>query len=164
MDTVEEWACKIAEVSAYDEVDLAPFIVEAFISGGQEKEALFHQSKGGVLGAFDPASIGVGILQWVFEAMSHAAPVLYHILGAATVHVALYLNDRLSHKQELQPLPEDTYIQIKKFTESVTDKLQPLDLSTEQCELIAYRVLQVLLENPSSAKIFIKKLESSSHE
>lgn len=162
MESVNYWAVKIAEATVPDEVDLAPLIAQAYINGGQEKEALFQQSKGGVLGAFDPASTGVSIIQWVFHTISQAEPVLFHILGAASVQVALYIHDRLSHKHELESLTDDTYIQLKIFADSVTNKLQPLGLPAEQCELIAYRTLQVLLENPPSAKVFIKNLGDSS--
>jgi hypothetical protein len=36
LESTNEWAIKIAEIAAPDEIDLAPFVVEAFIEGGKK--------------------------------------------------------------------------------------------------------------------------------
>jgi hypothetical protein len=54
LEVLDAWAVKIAEEVAPDEVDLAPVMAHAFVSGGKDKEELFRRQGGPVQGAFGP--------------------------------------------------------------------------------------------------------------
>ena len=76
MDINDTWAMKIAEEVAPDEVDLAPFVVQAFINGGRERDDLFQEAQGGTLGAFGAGDVAA-LLPWILQGIAAAATAIY---------------------------------------------------------------------------------------
>jgi len=52
MDILTDLSIKIAEATVPDEIELAPLMTEAFVSGEKEKESLFVRQESAGLGAF----------------------------------------------------------------------------------------------------------------
>ena len=165
---VNEWAEKIAAEATPDEIDLAPTMAEAFISGGKDREELFQQPEEGVLGAFGPSE-GMAVFPWILHAIGVAAPLLYEILSADMVNKIismvkdiLAIRNMLKRKQEVDTLPDDPYAPLKKVVAVISGQLRKAGISQDQSDLITGRVLMALLKEPSEATLFIEKIAKTS--
>lgn len=79
MDAVAEWAMRIAERVAPDEVDFAAEVGRAYASGGKARAALFPRP-GAEPGGFGPATM-IGDLPVVLRALADSAESLRHLLA-----------------------------------------------------------------------------------
>jgi hypothetical protein len=168
MNMVNAWAEKIAAEAAPDEIDLAPAMAEAFISGGKDREELFQRPEEGVLGAFGPGE-GIAVFPWILHAIGVAAPLLKEILSADIVNKVLSIvkdilaiRDILKRKQEVDTLPDDPYAPFKKVVAVISEQLRIAGISPDQSDLITGRVLMALLKEPSEATLFIEKIAKTS--
>lgn len=162
MDIISTWSTKIAEEVAPDEVDLAPLIAQAFIQGGEERKELFRQAKGGELGAFGPGDIAA-LFPWILQGIAVTASVLYSVLTSgvlekllSAVKDLLSIHDRLKRIQKFESLPDNPYAPLKRIVASLSKELQSTPIPQDQRDLITYRVLRVLFEEPLSATDFVK--------
>lgn len=91
MDNISTWSLKIAEEVAPNEIDLAPFMAQAFLEGGKEREQMFQPPiEGGTLGGFG-AGEAVVIFPYVLKGLAEAAPILSVMLAATP-----YIKDFIS--------------------------------------------------------------------
>lgn len=164
MDIISTWSTKIAEEAAPGEVDLAPLMAQAFVSGGKEREELFRQAKGSTLGAFGPGDVAA-VFPAILQGIAVTAPMLYSVLtsGAierflSVVKDMLSIRDRLKGKKQSESLPDDPYAPLKRVVVAISKELKSTNIPQDQRDLIAYRVLRVLLEESSSAAEFVQKV------
>lgn len=167
IDIVMDWAMKIAEAVDPDEVDLALLMAEEFIKGGKNRKKLFQHSKSSVVGAFGSSDILV-VFPWVLRAMATVAQSLSSVLSSESVgNYLLVVKDELESGQRIQPkqqlasLPDASYAPLKKVINTISGELQESGLPAAQCDLITYRVLLELLEDPNGAFLFVQRLEES---
>ncbi len=187
-DIVNTWALKIAEEAAPDEVDLAPTMAQAYISGGRDREDLFREA-GGVQGAFGAEGVVI-LFPYVLEAIQVAGPYLLGFLGSMssfftsaqpTIGVAAQLlgaaNTLLTitgfrkREEKKQSLPEeneelvrfkDHYEEFQKISALLRGELQKKGIDEDQADLISYRLLKVMLEEPVGAARFSEEVAKAS--
>jgi hypothetical protein len=166
----EDWPVRLAREVAPDEVDLAPELADAFLSGGAERKRLLGPAAG-TIGGFGPGTI-VLILPLVFLALTSAAPDLLSLLGHRSLGdiIAIVKNwlalrevqeKRWSKKGSGAAGADPTLIRV---SETVRKSLRKGGLSPVRSEAIAYRVLLVLLEDPKGASEFVQSLAGANKE
>ena len=166
MESINDWAIKIAEVAAPDEIDLAPFIVEAFVEGGKRRAKLLEQSGRGVAGG-----IGVGggeaILAWTLQGIVASAKWLRLILTSEGTSNFLAVIEKLlgfakggNSRQKLTSMPDNPYKPLKLTIEIMSTELRARGLPDDQADAITLQVVYALLEEPGSAALFVQQLES----
>jgi hypothetical protein len=168
MDVVSIWSTKIAEEITPDEVDLAPLMAQAFVSGGRDRTELFHQARGGALGGFGPGELAA-IFPWILHSLATAGPVLSQVLAAieagekfpSAVKGLLSLPDMVARRKQIASLPDDPYASLKHSAAVISHELKPTKISDEQRELISYRILMALLTDPRSAAEFVRGIASA---
>ena len=172
MDSVDSWAIKIAGEVAPDEIDLAPAMARAFLAGGKDRDELFRQQAGAVQGAFGP-EFGVALFTAIMLAIQQAGPHLsgffevvcrssessYHVLGVITTVLAI--RGRKKRENKKKALVDDSRIiqAHDRLTEEIS-KVKGLD--EDQADLLTYRILRAMLEDPSGAAEFTNKVEKAS--
>lgn len=164
MDIITTWSTKIAEEAVPGEVDLAPLMAQAFVSGGEEREELFRQANGGTLGAFGPGDIAA-VFPAILQGIAVTAPILYSVLTSGAVERflsvvknMLSIRDSLKRKNQSETLPDDPYAPLKRVVVAISKELKSTNISQDQRDLITYRILRVLLNEPHSAAKFVQKI------
>ncbi len=165
MDIVSAWSLKIAEETVPDEADLAPIMAQAFIEGGKTREELFYKAKGGALGAFGAGDVAA-VFPWILDGITSAAPFILSMLTTdsiikallSTVKDILSIRDSLARKKKSQSLPDNPYGSLRRAVEILSEKLQSVQISQDERDLIVYRVLRAFLEDPHSAAEFVQKV------
>jgi hypothetical protein len=161
---VDAVALKIAEEATPDEIDLAPTMVQAFIQGGKEKAELFKREQGSVVGGFGPGGL-IALFPWILKALAQNGPFIYQLLTTdvsdlvSLLNSTLDLRDKISDSQKIKSLPDNPYQPLKVVMQTVSAELKVSGLPEDQCDLITYRVIRALLENPEDSTVFIKTLE-----
>lgn len=167
MESNNEWAIKIAEIAAPDEIDLAPFVVEAFIEGGKSRAKLLNLSGSSVAGGFGIGG-GEAILPLIFQGIVQSAKWLLFILTSEKTSnfleiIKKILDLHISNPQKKLPsVPDNPSEPIKRIIEVMSTELKKGGMSEDQASATTLRVVYVLLEKPDSAELFIKQLESKS--
>lgn len=165
-DIIETWAIKIAEVAAPDELDFAPLMTEAFISGGKERESLFSQKKECVLGGFGITEI-MTVFPLILQSIANSSQLLTQILSpvSAIKDIQSILSEIKNKKETVslnqsrtETLPEEFCAGLKTLLETFTDEICKSGLPKKESEVIAYRTLMRLLDDPSSSILFVNIL------
>lgn len=171
MELLDVWAVKIAEEVAPDEVDLAPLMAHAFVGGGKDKEELFHRRGGAVQGAFGP-EFATAIFPGILLAIQHYGPDLqqtfdlassltgsgYYVAGA--IGTIIGIRGRRNREEKKETLIEDS--QIRQLHSKITEEVSRIpNLEEDQADLIAYRLLRVMFQDPKEASQFTEKIEGS---
>lgn len=161
MALIDTWSVRIAENVAPDEIDLAPMMARAYVTGGAARKDLFRRATGSAPGGFGAGQM-TAVIPWVLQGIAVAAPALSAML-AATPYLKDFVSivkDALdihrSIKDEEAVLPGDRYAPLREAMVAVRSELEAAPLSEEQRDLIVYRVMCVLLEAPISATKFVQ--------
>ena len=162
------WSVRIAEAVASDEVDLAPMMTEAYVAGGDARKAMFRRSKGGPPGGFG-AGQATAIFPWIVRGLAVAAPAVSAML-AATPYLKDFFSivkDALDIHRTIQEdeavLKDDRYETLQRAMLAVRSELETAPIPQEQRDLVVYRVMCVLLEEPSGASQFIETVGRAAH-
>lgn len=165
---VEAWAERIAREALPHEAELAATYASAFVAGGPQRADLFRRTPGGPPGAFGPAAVPA-LTPLVLEAVQDFAPKLLLVLSAGYAERALrVIRDLLGIRDSLAPKGGGDSIAsasplepVKGFLDTLTRELQAANLSREQSEAIAYRVLRAMLEEPAGAARFVQHVAAA---
>ncbi len=164
MDINEIWTTRIAEEVAPDEVDLAPLMARAFINGGQERGDLFQKAKGDALGAFGAGDVYV-LIPWILQSIAGASAVIYSLLSSGVIEKFLSLikdlisiHDGLTPKKQSESLPDNPYAPLKHVASTISKELEAAGVQEDRRDLITWRVLRILLEDPLGAAEFVKNV------
>lgn len=168
MPSVSDWSIKLAAAAAPDEVDLAPAIADAYLSGGASRAELFKQSGASVAGAFGPGT-AIAVLPWILRGLAQAATWLSSLLASTELgNITSFVKNAVDLGKALQPQEpaEDTpetapYRSLKQVLDVFGAELRSAGIPPDQADLITFRTLNALLEEPQSAAAFIKELEAS---
>jgi hypothetical protein len=172
-DVVSVWSIRIAEEAAPDEVDLAPIMAQAYIRGGKEREELLRQSGGGVHGAFG-AEIAIALFPAILSAIEVVGPHLVSFLKGVTIsaqdsyyfagalNALVSIGSHFRRKKEAESLPDDRYAPLKYISDALTDELRKAGVEGDQADLITFRVLRKMMEDPSGATEFTNEVAKSS--
>jgi hypothetical protein len=166
-DLIGSWAFKIASEIAPNEVDLAPEMAAAYLAGGEAREQLYMQSESGGLGGF-----GSGGMQALFPILLNcitaagsaivtllSSPQLDNIL--TVIKSALEIKDMAERQKKVsKELPEHTYRSLKQTLDAFSTGLKSAGYTQDQCDILTYRFMATLLENPASAREFVRPFES----
>jgi hypothetical protein len=162
MDTemINTWAVKIAEAAVPDEVDLAPIVMQAFLQKGRERQELFRQAQGDVVGGFGAGELQA-IFPWILQGIAAAAPILYTAITSGAVEKFLSAikdllmigNEIRDFKKRAETLPDDPYILLKKMITTLLEALAEAKISQEQRDLVVGHVIQEVLRDKTSVKV-----------
>ena len=165
MDILHEWSLKLAQCAAPDEVDLAASIARAFAAGGAQRDELFRRS-GALPGGFGAAET-VAMLPTVFRALSNSAPAVLAVLASGAAVLGGYaqaaktvveVRDAMKDKAKGDQPGENPYLPFKKAAQTLSREMQAAGVAADQSELITYRVLMALCEDPEGAGKFVGAL------
>ena len=166
MNINETWATKIAEEVAPEEVDIAPLMVQAFINGGHERDDLFRKTNGGTLGAFGVGDV-FALTPWILQSIAGAATVIYSLLSSgildkflSAIQDLISIHDKLLRKKQSESLPDNPFAPLKHVISAISKELEAANIPEDHRDLITYRVLRVLLDDPQGAAVFVKNLEA----
>ncbi len=171
--SLQQWSIYLAENVIPDESDFAPLLVNAYIAGGKQREALF-KTDDAPEGSFVPGGM-VFILPHVLAGILAAAPYILNLVGSAasinniltTVCNILSLHDRA--KQTLVgPKPQqgndpgqEPIHSIRRIVSIIDEQLKNTSLPDEERDCIAYRIIRALLEQPDGTIEAIGRLQGS---
>lgn len=177
MSVIEAWSVRLAEEVAPDEVDLAPLMAEAFRAGGKAREELFHSSER-ALGGFAPGDV-VSVMPPVYQSIFAAAPLLIAVLSSdavkgcldaiknalTVIELRMRAQKAASPSSETTPKPTmppgDAYAPLRRIIETMRTELESSGLSDEQVDIVTFRALKALLEEPQGATQFVQELAGS---
>ena len=181
MNVLDVWAHKLAEEVAPQESDLAPLWVQAFAEGGAARRELYA-SAGATAGGFLPG-VATPVLPVVLQALSGVAAAIVPALASKYAAdflgcvknglTVMELNQRAKQSplhnrpSAAGPAPQpaipsgDTYAPLKRLVEAMGRELRAQGLSEEQCDLVTFRALKALLEEPQGAAQFVQQLSSA---
>lgn len=153
-DNITICLTKIVQEIAPDEIDLVPIVVQAFIAGGKKRQELFHQEKNDIVGGFGGIEIEA-ILPWILNGIMVAAPMLHYIISSGIVEKylsvvkdLLSITKSLGQKKKIESLPDDPYEPLKQIITLISKELDKAGISADKRDVIVYRLLRILLENP----------------
>lgn len=168
MMTVEEWSIRLAQEVAPDEAELAPMMAQAFIAGGQKRRDLFARSS--AVGAFGGADL-IGLMPLLYSSLAALGDPLVGTLTSSAVggfldcvKTSLTLVELRQKTQALRRppgmsgarIPEDPpFAPLRGVVESLLRELQRSGLPEDRAELVTFRVLRALLEEPQAAPRFV---------
>ena len=167
--SVDDWATNLALAAAPGEVDLAADMAAAYVAGGRDRAQLF-QDYGST-----PASFDAGVVLTVFPA------VLSAVVAVGTTFVQLLdvpekitslltlwdaVHERLARRRETPaenaPSGTDhTYRTLVSLLETFQAELSKAGLDPDRSELIAYRAIRCLLDNPEGTREFLDAAAST---
>jgi hypothetical protein len=157
-EMINTWAIKISEAAVPDEAELAPIMVQAYLNGGKDRQGLFRQAQGDIVGGFGAGDLQA-VFPWILQGITFAAPLINAALTSGNVGKylsaikdVLEIGDHLSRKKKVESLPDAPYLDLKKVVAVLPKELAKAKIPQEQCELITYHVIRELLKDPNSAK------------
>ncbi len=177
MNPIHEWAVALARDVAPDEADLAPSMVDAYLAGGQSRQALLDESRGPI-GGFDSGIVAL-LMPVVLHATGLAVPAIGTLLVSKhTDYLLGCLKSSLSITEI--GLKGQKLFGLKKTVAStspsaanagsatalttagdiICTELRARGLSEEQADSITYRVLIRLLEEPRTAELLVTRLSA----
>lgn len=178
MDTtlINEWATKIAQEVAPDEVYQAQFIAREFIRGGRDRKKLFKQGKGGEVGGSGLGEITI-LLPYILQALAVSAPIIYSILANGAINNGIDLikeaknaydklkkaNTKEQHKEQNKQ-SEQIQVLINEARQSMTTAMIPSGVNKEELEEHSQRVMLLIFEKPEDAAHFIAALKGKNRE
>jgi len=165
MDILTDLSTKIAQAVVPDEIDLAPFITDAFVKGGKEKESLFAKQESAELGAFGLVDSMV-LFPWILKGIAIASPFILQMLSindSYLSNVSDFLNiwDKFKRKEQNVQLPANCSTALSNFYSIFSSELRASGLPEEQCDIIISKALVTLLKDPSVSLVFVEKVASS---
>lgn len=165
MDTiqVEDWAIKIASEVAPNEVDLAPDMTLAFLESEEARAELYTPIHGGALGGFGAGDIQI-LFPVILNCIAAASTTIVAILCAPqTATILTVIKDTLEIKEKFKrdekvsaELPAQDYQSLRQTLDIFAAGLKAVGYPQDQCDILTYRFMRVLLEKPESAHEFIK--------
>jgi hypothetical protein len=169
MDMIDIWSVKVAEAVAPDEIDLAPLMTQAYMTGGKKRQDLFRQADSGGLGGFGPGQIQA-IYPWILRAIVTTGTLLYTLLTSeatgkllSAVETLLNIEDALERRQKAKELPDNPYVTLKQVLENFSAGLEATGLTQDQRDLLTYKFLKTLLDDPTGGLQYIQEIQSSAH-
>jgi hypothetical protein len=179
--TMAEWAERLAREVAPDEQELAPLMAEAYAAGGAARAELFARNDP-VPGGFGAGEMGT-VIPLVFQSMVAAAPLLLSALSSnivgdllGCVKTGLSMAEVRAKAQSARgavalsgagaavaTVPAAAaYAPLKRVIDTMAGELQAQGLSADQSDLITFRVLRQLLDQPQDAAQFVGHLAGPS--
>jgi len=161
---MHEWLVQLARETVPDEAELAPLIVDAYIAGGLERDQFFSANHAPGAAFVDPGSFLV-LPQILLGIVGAGAFILNLLGGPATFKDALgaVCNTITISEHVLKvgapPPATDPSEAIGHIVDVIVQQLKDSPLSDMERELMAYRILRALLENPEGTAAAIDRLQ-----
>lgn len=155
---INTWATEIAEAAAPEEAELAPIMLQAYLNGGKDRQGLFRQTRGDIVGGFGAGDLQA-VFPWILNGLAVIAPLINAAVtsGSAGKYLSaikdlLEIGESLTRKKQVEALPDASYLDLKKIITILPKELAKANIPQEQCELITYRVLRQVFKDSHSAK------------
>jgi len=170
MSLVNDWSVRIAEEIAPDEVELAPILADAFMAGGKERKELFAKG-GSTVGGFGSGAMAI-VLPYILQALWMLGQPLFTILASDSITkffecvtnaIKLLQTVKEQKAKIAQPLipSENLYAPLHEIIKVMGKELKTAGLNKDQADLVTFRVLKLMLEQPQQATLFVQQLTRS---
>ncbi|WP_017302237.1 hypothetical protein [Nodosilinea nodulosa] len=164
MEQLNNWAINLAAAADPSETDLAPDIVAAYLEGGESRAELFIQTDTSIAGGYGPGS-AIALLPWVLRGITTAAKWVLTLISddetgnaVGVVKDLLDIRKEVTPKEKLEKLPETApYTALKRVIDTVGTELRTAGIEANEADLITFRVLNSLLEDPQGTAKFIEQ-------
>jgi hypothetical protein len=183
---VHDWAVRLADGVSPNEAILAPIVLEAFLAGGEERQALFARS-GSTLGGFGAGDFAA-VMPSLFQALMVAGPMLVTALSSTAAEnvisgldnvtklLELRKHDKLNpvkgpkgraerhDRQDQGGEPPRAAVealppQVLQVVEMMRAELKKSGIKSETCDAVSYRALKVLFTDPQGASQFLRAIQ-----
>ncbi len=169
-DSISKWAKRIAAEIEPESEALAPMMMEAYLRGGRDRRQLFENKA--ELGGFLPDG-GALLLPFAYMALSYIAKGLLKLyqsggLSGISNLLSIWKNafDLIKTRKAREEAHAVTETEARRSLRHTLDEVQRAlreqGLSTDQCELICYRVMMVLLDEPIEGAQLVRTFQSES--
>ncbi len=178
VEVIDLWACKLAREVAPEEGDLAPFWAQAYAAGGAARKELYAAT-GTTIGGFLADGIAP-VLPIVFQALSSVSAALVSALASRYAAdflgcvknglTVLEINQQAGQSPLRAAKPPaaqvaipaaEPYAPLKRLVETMGRELRAQGLGEDQCDLVTFRTLKVLLEEPQGGSQFVQEITAS---
>ena len=169
-EALSKWAKRIASEVDPEYEPLAPMMLEAYLRGGRERKQLFDSAP--TVGAILPDG-GTSLLPFAFLALSWIATnlsKLYRSGGISALSDLFSLwkswlelaktRKTMNAEPSVPEVQHEALFSLRRILDEVQQVLEKQGLPTEQCELVSYRVMKALLNEPNEAAAFVKALQN----
>ncbi|MEV5750655.1 hypothetical protein AB0L00_22775 [Actinoallomurus sp. NPDC052308] len=161
MDTVAEWAERIARRVAPDEIDFAADVGEAYAAGDGARRALFDRP-GTEPGGFGPGS-AAGELPVVLAALADTGRFIVHALSTQDVGnlvaVASLLVSLRGARRPPADAPDDARTALTRAYVELRDRLRAVGLPPDRAEHLAREILEEMVTDAVGAEDFLRRLD-----
>jgi hypothetical protein len=166
LSEIYNWSIKLAESSAPYEIDLAHDILNAYLEGGNSRAELFKKEPSSNAGGFGLGGFSA-LLPFVFEGIAAASKWIIslissdkisNILGVITDAkdlLSIGQKDRARNKLK-QISNAEKYESMRKTIDIIGSELKAAGIEKDEADLITFRVIVSLLENPEGTIDFIE--------
>jgi hypothetical protein len=165
---LEAWAKRIAQDVDPDNEDLAPMMLDAYLQGGAKRKQLFARDV--MAGSFLAEGMEP-LLAFAFMALGFIGKELMQLqssgglsainnllIGWKTWLEILKTRPSLTEKAKSPEGKNDTLASLYSISQKVEKTLVKGGLSIEQAEVLTYRVIKSLLEDPDKGAKIITQL------
>lgn len=178
MTGIRDWSVKLAHEVAPEEADLAPLWAEAFVAGGREREDL-RAAGGSAVGGFGAEGIAA-VMPVVFQALAASAGVVMSALASrhagdflGCVKNGLALLELRDRAEKAAGKPKDaeadppgvpgeaTYEPLRRVIRAMGHELRASGMDDDRSDIITFRVLRTLLEEPQGAEGFVQEVAAA---
>ena len=149
---VARWAERLARASVPEEVDLAPAMAEAFISGGPDRADLFRRV-GAVPGGFSPGDL-VAIFPCILGAVAVAGQTLWALVGGDASNASTLIRnlDEIWSRYRVRRRDaanhhDTTHAELVKVIATIQAQLIQSGIEPERSELLTFRIVRALIED-----------------
>jgi len=178
MTGIRDWSVRLAHEVAPEEADLAPLWAEAFVAGGRERDDL-RAAGGSAVGGFGAEGIAA-VMPVVFQALAASAGVVMSALASrhagdflGCVKNGLALLELRGRAEKAAGKPKDaeadppgvpgeaTYEPLRRVIRAMGHELRASGMDDDRSDIITFRVLRTLLEEPQGAEGFVQEVAAA---
>ncbi|NJL50141.1 MAG: hypothetical protein HC929_25560 [Leptolyngbyaceae cyanobacterium SM2_5_2] len=138
-------------------------MAQAFIQGGLSRQEMFKQEQGSLTGGFGPGGV-MALFPWILRALAQHGPLICQILTTDVADLVGLVNDlldlsgKLEREETIKALPADPYQPLKLVMTTLSQELVSSGLPQNQADLVTFRVVRALLDNPQDSKVFVETI------
>jgi hypothetical protein len=161
-DEIVDWALRLAREVVPAEIELAPSMVIAYVTGGKEREELFL-TRSSTPSAFDVSSALV-VFPHILAGLAVAGHSLWNLLGGNASSVSTLLKnvgelwDRRKSARETRERNQATpacYPDLNRVIDAIETQLATAGLAPADREVLTFRIVRALLADGNGTRAFL---------
>lgn len=167
MADIQGWSVRLAREVAPEEVELAPLWAEAFAAGGRARRDV-RAAGSSAVGGFGAEGVAA-VMPVVLQALTASAGVVMSALASrhagdflGCVKNGLSLLELRNRAEKAAEKPdEEAYEPLRRVIRVVGRELRTAGMDDDRSDLITFRVLRTLLEEPKGAGEFVQDVAAA---